>query len=238
MRLIAFPFGGGGASFYHRWNPLLPDWLELTAVQLPGRESRLRETPIRHWQEAAKTIACALVADADSHPNRASDYLFFGHSMGSLLAYEVTRQLRHMQASLPNRLILSGRRAPHLPMENDPIHQLPDVEFAMALIRRYNGIPKVILENAELLRLFLPTIRADIELVETYEHIVEPPLSLPIDAWGGDNDKRVPVADLRAWEQLTTAPVATRLFSGEHFYLQQHQEALTNAIVTLAGAER
>lgn len=236
VRLLCFPFGGGGASFYHRWNLHLPAWLELTAVQLPGRESRMREAPLSNILAGAQIVAEEL---AQWQSERMGQELhFFGHSMGSLLAFEVARALRNQGSALPSQLFISARRAPHLANSDEPLHELPDARFALAVIRRYNGIPKVILENAELLRIFLPILRGDMRLIETYTCAPEAPLPLPFHMLGGAADLRVPEADLYAWQEQSALPVTVQMFAGDHFYLQPLQQEVIGAVVQRIEAHR
>jgi medium-chain acyl-[acyl-carrier-protein] hydrolase len=98
--------------------------------------------------------------------------------------------------------------------------------------RRYNGIPAAVLESAELLELFLPTIRADVTLADTYEHTIESPLDLPLTALGGMKDSRATTVELAAWKQHTNRAFTSWLFPGGHFYLHDAREALIQTIVT------
>jgi medium-chain acyl-[acyl-carrier-protein] hydrolase len=94
-------------------------------------------------------------------------FAFFGHSLGALISFELTRWLRRQKAPCPLQLFVSGSHAPHLPRPEPPIHQLPDEEFIEAF-RRFNGTPQAVLEHAELMAVFLPLLRSDIRLYETY----------------------------------------------------------------------
>jgi medium-chain acyl-[acyl-carrier-protein] hydrolase len=122
-------------------------------------------------------------------------------------------------------LLVSGHRAPHLPDLHPPCHALPDAELQMEL-RHLDGTPPAVLGHAELMELFLPTLRADFELCETYEHVEEPPLPVPIHAFGGRNDAQVRPDELLAWARHTTADFQCRLLPGGHFYLHDAEAAL------------
>src|SRR5262249_6785221 len=124
--------------------------------------------------------------------------VLFGHSMGALIAYELAREWRRRGIPGPQRLIVSGHAAPHRPARGRVLHALPDDEFRSEL-RRLNGTPEGVLENEELLQAFLPTLRADFALCETYTCTNEPPLDVPIVAVGGIGDPRANFDDLDAW---------------------------------------
>ncbi|MGO4426473.1 thioesterase II family protein, partial [Streptomyces sp. MCAF7] len=159
-RLFVFPHAGAGASAY-RLAAYLPDTVEVCTVQLPGRENRFAEPALTSLDDAV-TVLAPLIADHTDLP-----YAFFGHSMGSLIAFETARRLRALGARLPDRLFLSGMRAPGLP-DRDPRHTLPDDKLLAT--SEFGGV------DAELQELLLPLLRADLTLCETYTHRAEAPL--------------------------------------------------------------
>lgn len=146
-------------------------------------------------------------------------YAIFGHSLGALTAYELVRLLRREGRPLPVHLMVSGRHAPHIPFSRR-MHQMSDREF-IAQLRRLGGTPEAVLENEELLALLLPPLRRDFAIVETYTHAPEPPLDVPLTAFGGEQDEDVPRDAIEAWGAHTTGPFQARLFPGGHFYLHQ-----------------
>ena len=71
--------------------------------------------------------------------------------------------------------------------------------------------------HEELLQLLLPAMRADMELLETYEYVDEPPLETDILAIGGTEDRAVSATALADWrrhtsERLLESPAARRTF--------------------------
>lgn len=227
MRLFCLPHAGGGAAVYRPWAALIPPTIELRLVQLPGRETRLREQPYTRMTALIDALAQAVAADIDR------PYSIFGHSMGALVAFELAHALRRLGLPTPICLFVSGRRAPQLPDPDSPIHQLSDGPFVGAMIRRYNGIPRVLLEDVELLRLFLPTLRADLELIETYSYQNDAPLDCPISVFGGQRDARASEAELLAWRVHTTAGFEIRQFPGGHFYLQEERAAPLESLIAI-----
>jgi len=192
--------------------------VEVMSVQLPGRGSRLNEPPFRRMNELTETI----VNEVEFRPT----FAFFGHCMGALVAYEVTRTLRRRGLPLPERLFVSGFRAPHLPQRELPIHDLPDDEF-LAEVDRRQGLPDEVRQDADLRAATLLGLRADYELLETYRYAPEPPLPLPITAQAGTDDH---VDDLAAWQQHTTVPLAVRRFPGGHFYLREQRDRVARTV--------
>jgi medium-chain acyl-[acyl-carrier-protein] hydrolase len=216
LRLFCFPHAGGSASAFRGWPAHLPPEVEVVAVQPPGRERRMMEPPYDRLEPLAEAAMAAIGPLLDR------PFVFFGHSTGALVGYEIARRLRRDGARLPQQLVASGRWAPHLPDPEPPVHALPDAELIDAL-RRYGGTPQEVLEHQELLALMLPLLRADFAVGDTYRYRPEPPLPLPITAIGGVGDPRVSEAALLAWAEHTAGRFEHRRFPGDHFYLQAHQ---------------
>lgn len=213
MRLFTLPYAGGGASYFRTWNDLLPPSIELNAVQLPGREGRLREPRLRSAAEVVTRLAEAIRGRLDR------PFLLYGHSLGALLAFELTRFLEATHAPRPEHLFVSGRAAPDCPITAAPIHDLPDQELIETVARRYQPIPAAILGEPELLELLLPTLRADLEIVEDYRGTPEPRLAVPITAYGGKSDPLVSVEEIEGWARHTQQRFTLRLVEGGHFFV-------------------
>ena len=224
VRLFCFPYAGGAAYIYGRWPQSLPTFIDVCAVQLPGRGSRLREKPFSNLTDLVPAAAQALL------PHMDRPFAFFGHSMGALIAFELARHLRRMGVERsPAQLFLSGCRAPQLVATHGITYNLPDQEF-MAEIRRLNGTPAEVLDNPELMQLVLPLLRADFEITETYSYQDEPPLDCPLTIFGGSEDTDVRSESLSAWRMHTTAAFSLRILPGDHFFLHTSQATLLETI--------
>jgi medium-chain acyl-[acyl-carrier-protein] hydrolase len=156
-------------------------------------------------------------------------FVFFGHSMGALISFELARQLRRDYGKQPIQLFVSGRRAPQLRDRDLPTNTLPESDF-VAELRRLNGTPAEVLENGELLQFMLPILRADFAINETYEYLPERPFSFPITACGGLHDDEVSRNDLEGWKEQTDASFVLRMFPGDHFFLNAYQPLFLRAL--------
>jgi surfactin synthase thioesterase subunit len=224
LRLLCFPYAGGGVSVFRGWPDLLPAEIEVWAIQLPARDGRMREPMPDDLQTLAFAAANGLGPLLDG------PFACFGHSMGALLAFEFARELRRRGQIGPTHLIVSARRAPQIPRTDTPLHTLPEEAFIEMLRQRYNGIPAAILAEPELLKLFLPTLRADFKMIELYQYHEETPLDCPIIAYGGTQDELALHADLAAWQAQTHSTFKMQLFQGGHFYLQAALPQLVAAV--------
>jgi medium-chain acyl-[acyl-carrier-protein] hydrolase len=192
---------------------LAPD-VEVCALQLPGRESRLREAPLTELDQVISAVTTAI------RPYLTLPFAFFGHSMGAGMAFELSRSLARGGDPLPNHLFVSGRRGPRLPEPDPPIHDLPDDQFIAEMRDRYGGIPDEVAENPELLELLLPCLRADMTVFETHAFVDGDPVPCPISAFGGEGDWRAGPKELEAWRQETNGSFAMKMFPGGHFFIQ------------------
>ena len=214
LRLFCFPYAGAGALIFRTWSDGLPADVELCPVQLPGRGTRLMEHPFTHLSPLVEALAQGLAPLLDK------PFAFFGHSLGALVSFELTRRIRREHGVHPVRLFVSAGRAPQIPHRDSPIHTLPKKEF-LAELRRLNGMPCALLDHEELMEIMLPLLRADFAVYETYVYTNEPPLNCPISAFGGIRDHRVKDSDLEAWRAQTNVSFSLRMFPGDHFFLKQ-----------------
>lgn len=212
VRLFCFPYAGGGASMYRGWQEELPTTIDVCAVQLPGREGRLREAPVAELSRLVPMMADGLAA------HLAAPFAFFGHSMGAVLAFELARELRRRALPAAAHLFASACPAPHLP-DDDATHTLPEDEL-IGRLRDLGGMSEEVLAHRELMEMILPVFRADASITETYDHVAEAPLAVPFTVFGGLTDAKATRADLDAWRQHTAAAFALAMVPGGHFYIQ------------------
>jgi medium-chain acyl-[acyl-carrier-protein] hydrolase len=221
LRLFCFPYAGGSALIYRDWWKGLTSHIEVCAVQLPGRGMRLGEPPFTRVEPLVDALMPVIMAHADK------PFAFFGHSMGALISFELARALRREHGVEPFHLFISGRQAPSV-TDNEKTYDLPEQEF-IEEVRRLNGTPKEILENAELMHLMLPLLRADFQLCETYTHAPGPPLDCPLTVFGGMQDCVTP-EELDQWRAYTNGPFALRRLPGDHFFLHTSQPLMLKVL--------
>jgi len=216
LRLLCFPYAGGGTSIYRSWSAQLPPYIELCAIRMPGREGRFAEPPQRRMDRLLALLIDGVLPYLDR------PVAFFGHSLGALVSFELARRLRREGLPTPMHLFVSGRRAPHLPDVREPgepaLYGLPDAEL-IAELRRFGGRIGAAAAAPELLELMLPTVRADFELAGTHEHRDELPLACPITAFGGLEDPAVTEERITAWRAHTRGGFALHMLPGDHFFL-------------------
>jgi medium-chain acyl-[acyl-carrier-protein] hydrolase len=223
LRLFCFPYAGGGATIYSPWARILPPEVEVVAVQPPGREARIGEKPYGDLAQLVEAMHPELL------PHMDRPFAFYGHSNGGLMAFELARTLRRTGGPMPLHLFVGGRPAPQMDVEEEQIHALPHDEF-LAALRRYAGTPEEILQNAEIMELIEPLLRADFSLGETYDYVPEPPLDLPISSYGGERDDEVTYEEVEGWREQTSREFHLQMFPGDHFFINGNRAEVLQQI--------
>lgn len=213
QRLFCFHYSGGGGSAFNRFGKDLPDSIEVVAIQLPGREGRLFEPPFRSLTPLLEAVTAELLPHLTDKP-----FLFFGHSMGAIVSFELSRHLKSKHNLEPKHLFVSGFPGAHTYTVDNPYHQQSDPDLLNSL-KEMGGTSNEILENEELMRLVLPTIRADFEVCETYQYAEGVKLDCPITAFGGWQDEMLSEQGMNAWQELTDGACEVLMFEGGHFFL-------------------
>lgn len=220
-RLFVFPHAGSGAASYHFLaRACKDDSVEVNLIQYPGREMRIREAPCDDMEAMVVSLDHELRDLLLDRP-----FAFFGHSMGSLIAFELTRRLVDSGGQIPQQLFLSGRQAPQRPARDLPVDAMSDAAFLDAVGRRYNALPAELTANPEILALLLPSLRADFKLMARHQHRPGVPLDVSLTLLNGVDDPWVDHDSIEDWRVQTNRPIERHWLPGGHFYLP---EAVTN----------
>ena len=224
-KLFCIPYAGGSSITYLNWRKWLSPQIELHPIELAGRRNRLNEPYYTDVAAAVEDIFLQIEEELDC--NRTA---FFGHSMGTILLYELLRKLQSKRMKEPVHLFFSGRFPPFVEMKSTAYHLMNNKEF-ISIVSSTGGTIKELFQNPELLELFLPVLRNDYKLVETYSHnhdILQ--LSCPISVLHGKKDHLINKADMKMWQKCTTASCSFQAFDGNHFFINSHREEIIKYI--------
>lgn len=213
FRLFCFHHSGGAASFYHPLLQQLSPKIELVAVQLPGRENRFLEPVNKNLPD----IITHLNNEFQLFNNK--PFLVFGHSLGSILAFEFVMSIQKCYGILPKHLFVSSCRAPHLALSRAKISKLPREELINEL-KKYNGVDNLISQNDEVLDMFLPIIRNDFSIAEEYQFNGKVSFGCDITALCGQEDQTVQQDEITGWSCYTSRRFNILSLPGGHFYLK------------------
>lgn len=223
LRLICLPCAGGSATGYRAFVDALHPVADVYPIELPGHGLRMREPAFSKIDPLVEALFSNVIAPMEP------PYAFFGHSMGALVAFELARKTQREGVPPPEYLFVSAHRAPQLPNPDPTKHLLPDAAL-VAHLRDLEGTPPEVLAHPDLLAMVLPTLRADLTLLNTYDYVAGPRLTTPILALGGIADAMIGRSQLTAWGELTEGPFSVRQFPGGHFYLDKGHPMLMQVL--------
>ena len=223
-RLLCFPYAGAGASLFHAWFEDFNDFpVKIHAVQIPGRENRFREPPFTSMRALIESLTVAL------EPLLDRDYCLFGHSLGGLIGFELAREFRRRRLPMPKQLFISATAPPHSQFNGEAYHLLPDAQFLAALRQNWRGFSDEIVANAALMRVILPSLRADVTLCETYRYVAEAPLDVPFHVFAGEKDP-LGHGRLADWKRFTATEFTLETVPGDHFFIHSSRDELITRI--------
>lgn len=222
LRLFLLPPAGGSHLIFHGWKTMIPADVGMYAIQLPGRGARVDEPPFTRLEPLIQSLGTALGSFLDK------PFALFGHSMGALLSFELARFLRKNCGVEPLILFASGGRSPDVP-EDRKDYLLPDREF-VAMLQELNGTPAEILDNPEALRLLLPALRADFEVIQTHQYSEDCPLNCRIKVFGGTRDSTTREEILLPWRKHTKSSFSLSMLPGSHFFIEESRAQLLTIV--------
>jgi surfactin synthase thioesterase subunit len=214
--LYCLPFAGGNTLSYREFQTHVHNTIQIKAIELPGRGKRMREPLL--------TDAKVIVADAFTQIQSEitnQRYAIYGHSMGALLGYLLTKRILSCGQPAPVHLIVSGRRAPSV-TDDKPLKHLLSKEAFLTALKDMGGFPLELLAHKELIDFFEPILRTDFRAIETYSYQPTSSFDIPITILHGLNDEEVTYAELLPWQQETQQPIAIKQFPGGHFFIFEH----------------
>jgi len=220
--LLALPCAGASASMYMRWRRLLPEWVRVIPVELPGRGARLGEPCGEDFAELVARLCEERSAQMQGR------FALFGHSMGALLAHGMAQRQRALLRPLPITLFASGSPAPS---RRDPQRFAGKDSDAslIADLHKQGGTPAEVFDSAELLRLTLDTLRADYRVCASHRHVASDPLPVALHAFAGRDDD-IGADRVEAWQRETSQDFTIDWFHGGHFFIRQHEQQVLAAI--------
>ena len=210
---------------YMSWKRYLDSRIDLKPIELSGRGRRFNDPLYCSADEAVKDIFDKITDELDGTP-----YAVFGHSMGTVLTYELIRKIIGQMKQEPTHVFFSGRYPPYVEVEKESIHMLPEKEF-IEEINKFGGTNQELFDSKELLELFLPVLRSDYKVVEMYKHngsILK--LNCDITVLNGKYDSYINMKDVRRWQECTNKTCTFYEFEEGHFFINKYKEDVIDII--------
>lgn len=220
-RLYIFPHAGGSAQDYVAFANGFSSDIKRLAVQYPGRRGNHDLASFKSIPDLAERVY-EMLSPLDQSGGRVA---FFGHSMGSLVAFDVARRFEAAGNPIA-ALFVSACGAPGRIGYED----IPESDRGLlAAASEMTGANPEFLENEAFAARILPTLRG-LKAIANYDCPPEVTLSCPIFAFLADNDEIATYAKVLPWSERTTAQFSARVFAGHHFYLYDHLAELVDDI--------
>ncbi|ADL51487.1 thioesterase II family protein [Clostridium cellulovorans] len=221
--LFCIPYAGGSDIGFYKWKGLLDPQIELCPIELKGRGKRYDEGFYKDVSEAIDDIY-----DQIKDKIKDNKYAVYGHSMGSMLAYELYNRINVEGNKLPIHMFFSGRQAPSAKRKEGNIHMLPNEQFISRIIE-LGGTPKEVTESKELMDFILPILRNDFKLVEAYKLEVMSKIKCNISVLNGDKDD-IDEEGILAWKNHAADQCKIYTFNGGHFFINDKLEEVIEII--------
>ncbi|PXV95880.1 surfactin synthase thioesterase subunit [Lachnotalea glycerini] len=225
VKLFCLAHAGGSAMYYCKWKKMLSDSIELIPLELAGRGNRITENFYNNCNEAINDILKQVSGKLDN-----SEFAFWGHSMGTIITYELARKLKELKEEEPVCMFFSGRCPPHIIKKEEKIHILPNNEF-INKIKEYGGMPDEVLKEEQLMKLVTPILKADFKLIDDYKYVNDGfKFNCDIVALIGKDDKGGATKEFREWSKYTNGNCKIYELEGGHFYLNDREDEILNII--------
>jgi surfactin synthase thioesterase subunit len=222
VRLFCFHFAGGSPAMFRNWPPHLSAGISVEAILLPGRDSRFKEPAYDQMGPLVEALVEVLRGRLDR------PYALFGHSMGAQVSYNVAHALSALELPPPVGLFVAASPGPSLHREIPGWNESD--ERLVGYLRDLGGTQANVLGNSDLLNLMLPTLRADLTVVATWPYQARTPLTVPIHAFTGEDDKFAPAESMAWWSRETVGRFRQTMLPGGHFFVHTALADVTASI--------
>lgn len=223
MKLFCLPYAGGSSAMYYKWNKYLDKNIKLYAVELRGRGSRINELLYNNIEEAVDDIFNYIKGEIEE------EYAIFGHSMGSILAYELYYKILDEKLDKPKHIFFSGQKSPNIARDDEKLSELGDEEFIDKVIS-LGGTPKEIIKDVDILNLFIPILKSDFKLLEKYHYIQgRNKIGCDVSILNGKKDD-IKFNEIIEWQNQVSKECKIYEFNDGHFFINNEIETITDII--------
>ncbi len=224
VKLFCFPYAGGSSYIYSKWKKGLDPRIDLQLIELAGRGERLSDKQYQDIYEAIDDLYIKVKGKLNESP-----VMLFGYSMGSLLTYEIAKKLQCDGTNELAHIFVAAKNPPYCGTERI-LSDLGEKEFKEMLLI-YGGTPKEILDNSDASRYFLPILRNDFKLVETYKvNREKEKLNCNLTVMYGSQDSTVKAGEMIHWADYTSGSCKEIIFNGDHFFMLEEWQGMIHII--------
>lgn len=214
--IFCFPQAGSSASFFAKWKSLSDEKVCIFPVQYPGRENRRKEV----MPESLVELAGAFVED-NYELLQSKPYILFGNCMGSIICWEIVKELERRGGKLPKVLVVSASTPPTERMLSN-VEGLNDSEIIEQLCEM-GYVNQSLIAEKEYFDYYMSIMKKDKRAMELYDYAGQKgqKVSCPIVSFNGKYDDEVLNQQALEWEDFTENKFRRVMFEGGHFYLSE-----------------
>lgn len=210
---------------YLKWKKLLDSDIELCPIELKGRGKRFKEGFYKEFDECVNDIYDQVIKKGFD------EYAIFGHSMGCAIAFELIKKLKKNGYEQPLYAFFSARYPPHINKKKNIDYLNIDDSKLVEEILKYGGTDREVLETGELLQLFLPILRSDFNVHESYEYKADSyKFNFDIAVFHGIKDLYVNEEEMAAWKGYTNKEFRMYTYNDGHFFINTYYKDIVNII--------
>ncbi|MGB7605588.1 MAG: thioesterase domain-containing protein [Lutisporaceae bacterium] len=225
LKLFCLPYACGSAAMYNSWGNLVDNNIEILPIELNGRGSKSDKPFYKGINEAAEDLLSSIICNVED-----ADYAFFGHSMGAIISYELVHRLLEKGLKQPSHMFFSGNYPPHIEKKEN-MQFLEDDASTIQELTKLGGFPEELLSNRVFMNFYLPIVRADAKLIETYQYkLRETKLICDISIFASAEDEKAPLSAMHDWHYHTDGTCVVYEMNGGHFYINNEVDYITGII--------
>lgn len=227
IKLFCFPYAGGSAAIYNKWESLLDSKIILKPIELPGRGKRIKESPLKTLKEIVDDTFDIIKSEILN----GEEYAFFGHSMGALIVHELLEKIYLKKMPKPSHVFFSGKGAPQVKREKRNYYLMDDETFKKEIMK-LGGTPPNFFEYPELVEIFLPVLRNDFKIAETEIHDNDMTTkNVNITALFGESEC-LTKEQMEGWKSYSNGDCSLIFYEGGHFFIHNHTKEIVKMINT------
>lgn len=224
-KLFCLPYAGGSSSIYVGWEKNLRAAFDVEPIELSGRGKRYNEKLYESFDQAVDDVYNII----SKFISQQQDYAIFGHSLGGLLAYELVYKIKEEGKPYPSHVFFSGSKAPDISVKEEMTYNLPDEEFKQKVFE-LGGTPKGILESEEFQKLFLPILRSDFMIYETYKYSEkEDKIDCGVTVINGRKED-IKLHEIGRWRKHVGGQCEFFIIDGDHFFINSQKNDVLKII--------
>ncbi|WP_017416375.1 thioesterase II family protein [Clostridium tunisiense] len=224
MILFCLPYAGGSEAIFYKWKDFLDPKIEFCPIELKGRGKRIGDGAYENIEEAVEDVFNNMKEKITD-----SEYAIFGHSLGSLLAFELYYKISEKGMRRPKHIFFSGCKDPSCESVEEKVHNLPNEVFIDRIIQ-LDGTPEELKRHKEILAMFVPMLRSDFKICETYKYTEKKEkIKCDISLLNGIKDPNAP-KDGSSWEKYSCREIKSYIFQGNHFFINNSMERITEIV--------